>query len=596
MVPLTQKANSRMKSQPSTAMEGIFNSKDLYEYLEEQKQHISKTRELSLYYKATSKSIEDDEYSLKIWLDYIRLLMNGTNDMTEEARETFRMIKMRFCKFYNYWEAYIGFEISSKYENLGKVLQQSIEFVKVKEFKEKRSVLEYLECVMSYVSNGEDPSVFCHGNMGRYCSPNTLQSPAVKSECNSMDNAEPYARVSENVDNIVATPSSLRCAVESDRHDVANELMLDEQKGGRNSTDRLYFTGTDGNAWSRERPPCNKVLLKGIPIQLERESYANGITAEINAVLRGEAENSSPQRGLVQRERTSIRDKEVEVLKQIGKGGSSKVYKVLLGTEIYALKKVELVGDEKMLDSYMNEINLLYKFKGAPEIVSIIDHEMGTDYLCILLEYGETDLAKIIRSGNLSINFIKDVWEQILSIVKRVHEERIIHCDLKPANFLFVKGRIKLIDFGISKVIRNDTTSILSEEQCGTVNYMSPEAVTQNKSKLARSSDIWSLGCILYEMVHSRPPLHKYPNLIQKIQRLQEYSGFEYESKHELAVAVMKECLVRDPKKRPSIDRLLNHRFLRGEIERECLESFLERVIKDPPASVKDVVDQFYKP
>ncbi|KMV66571.1 mitogen-activated protein kinase [Encephalitozoon cuniculi EcunIII-L] len=558
-------------------MEGIFNSKSLYEYLEEQKQAgISKTKEISLYYKATSKSVGDDEYSLRIWLDYIRLLMDGTKDVTE-ARETFKMIKMRFCKFYNYWEAYVRFEIEAGNGSLCKILQHSIDFVKVKEFTEKKRVLEYLECVMSYARNGEDLSVFCRG-------PETSFKPGAQV-------LSPFeARIGEQSKNKVLKKEHEESGPEH-RDDGKNllsrsgraHLAPDECKENDNKNRAREDGASLSPSFAAKSKNCG-ATFGTIPIRFEKEDYSQGITMEINAALgrtSPEGSNSSPRSGAVRsRERIIIKGREIEILKQIGKGGSSKVYKVLFGSNVYALKRVELIGDEKMLSSYINEINLLYKFKGTSEIVEIIDHEVGEDYLHILLEYGETDLSKIIRKGGLSMNFIKDVWEQMLLIVKRVHIERIIHCDLKPANFLFVKGRVKLIDFGISKVIRNDTTSILSEEQCGTVNYMSPEAVTQNKSKVARSSDIWSLGCILYEMVHSNPPLHEYPNLIQKIQRLQEYSEFKYTSKNKAAVMVMKECLARDPKKRPTIDNLLNHRFLTGEMCLESLRELVEKILR----------------
>lgn len=66
----------------------------------------------------------------------------------------------------------------------------------------------------------------------------------------------------------------------------------------------------------------------------------------------------------------------------------------------------------------------------------------------------------------------------MLRAVHSIHEERIIHGDLKPANFLFVRGSLKLIDFGIAKAIQNDdTTNIYRENQIGTLNYMSPESI-----------------------------------------------------------------------------------------------------------------------
>lgn len=58
-----------------------------------------------------------------------------------------------------------------------------------------------------------------------------------------------------------------------------------------------------------------------------------------------------------------------------------------------------------------------------------------------------------------------------------IHEARIVHSDLKPANFLMVEGALKLIDFGIAKAIQSDTTSIARESQIGTLSYMSPEAI-----------------------------------------------------------------------------------------------------------------------
>ena len=61
--------------------------------------------------------------------------------------------------------------------------------------------------------------------------------------------------------------------------------------------------------------------------------------------------------------------------------------------------------------------------------------------------------------------------------VEAIHNERIVHADLKPANFLFVDGALKLIDFGIAKPISDDTTNIYRESQVGTLNYMSPEAL-----------------------------------------------------------------------------------------------------------------------
>jgi len=63
-------------------------------------------------------------------------------------------------------------------------------------------------------------------------------------------------------------------------------------------------------------------------------------------------------------------------------------------------------------------------------------------------------------------NFILSLgWQQILKAVRTIHDERIVHSDLKPANFMLVRGELKLIDFGIAKAIQNDTTNIVKENQ-----------------------------------------------------------------------------------------------------------------------------------
>ena len=110
----------------------------------------------------------------------------------------------------------------------------------------------------------------------------------------------------------------------------------------------------------------------------------------------------------------------------------------------------------------------------------------------------------------------------MLEAVQVVHDLKIVHSDLKPANFLLVEGSLKLIDFGIANAIANDTTNIHREGQLGTANYMSPEAISSNPQaggcrKLGKPSDVWSLGCILYQMVYGKAPFSDVINVFQKL-------------------------------------------------------------------------------
>ncbi|EIE22690.1 kinase-like protein, partial [Coccomyxa subellipsoidea C-169] len=219
-------------------------------------------------------------------------------------------------------------------------------------------------------------------------------------------------------------------------------------------------------------------------------------------------------------------------LECVGRGGSSKVYKVMAPSrKIYALKRIRLTGrDHEAAAGFIDEITLLQRLRGHSNIIQLIDAEVirGEGLIYMVLEYGDIDLARLLarheanqREGGateLDENFIRLYWQQMLQArqkaVHTIHEARIVHSDLKPANFLVVEGQLKLIDFGIAKAISSDTTSIAREAQVGTLNYMSPEAILGGATnirggppmKVGRPSDVWSLGCILYQMVYGHTP------------------------------------------------------------------------------------------
>ncbi|XP_061971036.1 serine/threonine-protein kinase MPS1-like isoform X2 [Populus nigra] len=302
-------------------------------------------------------------------------------------------------------------------------------------------------------------------------------------------------------------------------------------------------------------------------------------------------------------------------LGKIGSGGSSEVHKVISSDcTIYALKKIKLKGrDYGTAYGFCQEILYLNKLKGKNNIIQLIDYEVTDKTLlhevmsgsvnnkdgrvkddgCIymVLEYGEIDLAHMLSqkwkemdSSNQTIdeNWLRFYWQQILQAVNTIHEERIVHSDLKPANFLLVKGSLKLIDFGIAKAIMSDTTNIQRDSQVGTLSYMSPEAFMCNESdangntiKCGRPSDIWSLGCILYQMVYGRTPFSAYKTFWAKFKVITDPNHeITYEPvSNPWLLDLMKRCLAWERNERWRIPQLLQHPFLVPPVPTQQSES-----------------------
>jgi serine/threonine-protein kinase TTK/MPS1 len=269
-------------------------------------------------------------------------------------------------------------------------------------------------------------------------------------------------------------------------------------------------------------------------------------------------------------------------LSRIGSGGSSKVYKVLYEDgNIYAIKQVSLENlDDNIKNGYIEEIRLLQRLQNYNGIIRLIDWELNSEekVLNIVLEIGEIDLASLLsKSGPLlhqaGENYLRMYWQQILEAVRVLHEqELIIHGDLKPQNFVSVKSHLKLIDFGIAKAIQTDTMNIHSNNIMGTLNYLAPEILMnfgEGKTKYGTASDIWSLGCIFYQMIYGKPPLHAYDSFtaIKWLKDPNQIIEFKLNPLTNEPIPLIVEevlslCLQKDPNKRPTCAQLLKHSFL----------------------------------
>lgn len=200
-----------------------------------------------------------------------------------------------------------------------------------------------------------------------------------------------------------------------------------------------------------------------------------------------------------------------EVKRSIGRGKFAIVYRAqkIGDTQTVALKRISVdMMNDKAREKCLKEVRLLQSLD-HPNIIRYIDSFICDNDLIIVYEWAAAgDLKRQLRKAQeRGVGFEERVvWKyfsQICSAMKYMHEKRIMHRDLKPANiFLTLDGTIKVGDLGLSRELSEHT--IQAHSKVGTPLYMSPEVLKGDGYDF--KSDIWSLGCLLYELAMLRSP------------------------------------------------------------------------------------------
>src|SRR5215471_8993876 len=177
---------------------------------------------------------------------------------------------------------------------------------------------------------------------------------------------------------------------------------------------------------------------------------------------------------------------------KIGEGGMAAVYRAVdtrLGRAV-AIK----VAQKEFSDRFEREARAISSLN-HPHICTL--HDVGPNYLVMELVEGET-LAALLKSGPLPVKTALLYASQILAALAEAHGKGIIHRDLKPGNIMIGKSGVKALDFGLAKLCGQDETITVSHMVMGTPAYMAPE---QREGTADARTDLYSFGCVLYEML-----------------------------------------------------------------------------------------------
>ncbi|GAA6056273.1 hypothetical protein JCM3770_007288 [Rhodotorula araucariae] len=253
----------------------------------------------------------------------------------------------------------------------------------------------------------------------------------------------------------------------------------------------------------------------------------------------------------------------------IGRGQFGSVFRALnLGNgQVVAVKRILLEGKtEHDIAQLSGEIALLRRLV-HPGIVRYEGAVRTEHYLNIILEYAESgSLEKTVKQfGQLPESLVASYTVKILEGLAYLHEQGVVHCDLKAANILSTKnGNIKLSDFGVSLNLHALATRGFhpsAVEANGTPNWMAPEVISLKGALPA--SDIWSLGATIVELIDGRPPYANLVAMSAMFRIVEDPHGPPIPKQCSLELKMfLARCFKKDPDERPSAAELFEDPWL----------------------------------
>ncbi|KAG5451242.1 serine threonine kinase 10, partial [Clonorchis sinensis] len=267
-----------------------------------------------------------------------------------------------------------------------------------------------------------------------------------------------------------------------------------------------------------------------------------------------------------------------EVIGELGDGAYGKVYK-RKGETLTALKKVEF-DSEVALEDFMVEIDILTEFK-HPNIISLLEVYIYDSKLWMFLELcdgGALDSIMTTLEKPLSERQIRFVAREVLAGLKFLHENLIIHRDMKAGNILLTSANeVKLADFGVSAFLANEKQK--RDTFIGSPYWMAPEVIAceaLKESPYNWKADVWSFGITLIELAQMRPPYNDInpTRVLLKITKSDPPTLAKPRFWSTEFSDLLARCLQKDPNKRAECSELLSDPFVANlsEKDRECIK------------------------